>query len=82
MCTKEKVVTKPNSSNLLRCWETPRLWGRRLEGPVFPLLLQNSRMQTHGISLEVQRLRLHAAQGGVGEGAGFNPWSGSRSHMY
>ena len=32
MGTKEKVLTKANSSNLLRCWETPRLWGTGWKG--------------------------------------------------
>ena len=73
MCTKEKVVTKANSSNLLRCWETPRLWGRGWKGlsSHFCFRTQNadSRDFPGGPAAETPCCQ--------GRGAGFNPWSGN-----
>ena len=63
MGTKEKVLTKANSSNLLRCWETPG-YGAQAGRACLPTSASELRMQTHGISLGVQRLKLHAAKAG------------------
>ena len=66
MCTKEEVLMKANSSNLLRCWETPPCpgYGADAGRACLPTAASELRMQTHRTSLEVQRLRLHATEVG------------------